>query len=172
MPYLLHAHSIPIPYKNQCQNETPKTSKISSKILKKYLPNPPKMAPKSLPGTLLGAYLQKVLILHQFFVPMEVQWEPRETSKITKNHQNSKKEDPKKAPKISTSKNIENKWFWDSPGPAGSCWDSSESVVFTNSPNHEKVIKIDPKSTHLGAPGDTKITKKAKTWPPGKHLKK
>ena len=39
-------------------------------------------------------------------------------------------------------------WFWASPEPAGSCWDSSESVVFTNSPNHEKVIKMDPKSTY------------------------
>ena len=87
----------------------PKNIKNKVKNTQKYLPNPPKMGTKSLPGTLLGALLQKVLFLHLLFVPMEVQWEPRGTSKITKNHKNSKKEGPKKAPKISTSKNVENK---------------------------------------------------------------
>jgi len=64
----------------------PKNIKNKVKNTQKYLPNPPKMGPKSLPGTLLGALLQKVLFLHLIFVPMEVQWEPRGTSKITKNH--------------------------------------------------------------------------------------
>ena len=47
MPYLLHTHSMHIPYKKQCQNSTKKTSKIRSKILKntsqihlKWVPNP------------------------------------------------------------------------------------------------------------------------------------
>ena len=47
MPYLLHTHSIHIPYKKQCQNSTQKTLKIMSKILKntsqihlKWVPNP------------------------------------------------------------------------------------------------------------------------------------
>ena len=47
MPYLLHTHSIHIPYKKQCPNSTQKTSKIRSKILKntsqihlKCVPNP------------------------------------------------------------------------------------------------------------------------------------
>ena len=64
----------------------PKNIKNKVKNTQKYLPNPPKMGPKSLPGTLLGALLQKVLFLYLIFVPMEVQWEPRGSSKITKNH--------------------------------------------------------------------------------------
>ena len=87
----------------------PKNIKNKLKITQNYLQNPPKMGPKSLPGTLLGALLQKVRFLHLIFVPMEVQWEPRGSSKITKNQKNSKKEGPKKASKISTSKNLENK---------------------------------------------------------------
>ena len=63
----------------------PKNIKNKLKNTQKYLPNPPKMSPKSLPGTLLGAFLQKVLFLHQNFLPMEVQWEPRGSPKITKN---------------------------------------------------------------------------------------
>ena len=35
----------------------------------------------------------------------------------------------------------ENMWFWESLGPAKSSWDSSESVIFIYSPNHEKVTK-------------------------------
>ena len=99
----------------------PKNIKNQVNNTHKYLPNPPKMGPKSLPGTLLGALLQKVLCLHLLFEPMKAQWEPRGTPKITKNHENSKKDDPKKAPKISTSKNIEHVRFWEPPGPAGSC---------------------------------------------------
>ena len=62
----------------------PKNIKNKVKNTQKYLPNPPKMGTKSLPGTLLGALLQKVLFLHLIFVPMEVQWEPRGSLKITK----------------------------------------------------------------------------------------
>ena len=47
MPYLLHTHSIHIPYKKQCQNSTQKTSKIrstihtnTSQIHLKWVPNP------------------------------------------------------------------------------------------------------------------------------------
>ena len=64
----------------------PKHIKNNVKNTQKYLPNPSKKDPKYLPGTLLGALLQKVLFLHLLFVPMELQWEPRGSSKITKNH--------------------------------------------------------------------------------------
>ena len=64
----------------------PKNIKNKVKNTQKYLPNPPKMGTKSLPGTLLGALLQKVLFLHLIFVAMEVQWEPRRSSKTSKNH--------------------------------------------------------------------------------------
>ena len=64
----------------------PKNIKNKVKNTQKYLPNPPKMGTKSLPGTLLGALLQKVLFLNLIFLPMEVQWEPRGSPKITKNH--------------------------------------------------------------------------------------
>ena len=86
----------------------PKNIKNKLKNTQKYLPNPPKMGPKSLPGTLLGALLQKVQFLHLIFVPKVTKWEPRVSPKVTKNHKNSKKEGPKKAPKFSTSKHIEN----------------------------------------------------------------
>ena len=83
----------------------------------------------------------------------------------------SRKKDPKNTSKTNTSKNIENIRFWEGPGPAESSWDCSENAVLTNSPNHQKVVKIDPKSIYLGAPQDTKITKSAEKWPPEKHLK-
>ena len=87
----------------------PKNIKHKLKNTQKYLPNPPKMGPKSLPGTLLGGLLQKVLFLHRIFVPREVQWEPRGTSKITKNHKNSKKRVLKTHLKSVPQKNTENK---------------------------------------------------------------
>ena len=51
------------------------------------------------------------------------------------------------------------------PGPTESCRDSSENVVFTNSPNHEKVFKIDSNCIYFGGPGDTKTTKSMKNEP-------
>ena len=95
---------------------------------------------------------------------------PKGTPKITKNHKKSKKEGAERPCKFDTSKNIKNDRFWEGLGPAESCWDSGESVVFTNSPNHEKVLKNAPKSVYLGGPGDTKITKRRKTWTPTKTM--
>ena len=57
------------------------------------------------------------------------------------------------------------------PGPTESCRDSSENVVFTNSPNHEKTLKIDSKSIYFGGPWDTKITKSVKKWTKGNTWK-
>ena len=57
------------------------------------------------------------------------------------------------------------------PGPTESCRDSGENVVFTNSPNHEKALKIDSKSIYFGGPWDTKITKREK-MNQGKYMKK
>ena len=67
-------------------NLNPKNIKKKVKNTQKYLPNPPKMGPKSLPGTLLGALLQKVPNFPPIFVPRVAKWEPRGSSKISKNH--------------------------------------------------------------------------------------
>ena len=94
-----------------------KNIKNKIKNTQKYLPNPPKMGPKSLPGTLLGALLPKVLLFHQISIPMEVQWEPRGSSKITKTRKKRVlkkhlKSVPQKTSKISD---------LGGAGPAGSC---------------------------------------------------
>ena len=86
----------------------PKNIKNKVKNTQKYLQNPPKMGPKSLPGTLQGALLQKNALFPPKVRTNGPQMEPRGSPKVTKNHKNSKKEGPKKTPKISTSKSIEN----------------------------------------------------------------
>ena len=58
-----------------------------------------------------------------------------------------------------------------SPGPTESCRDSSENVVFTNLPNHEKTFKLHSKSIYFGGPWDTKITKSVKKWTKGNTWK-
>ena len=98
--------------------------------------------------------------------------EPTGTPKISGNHKKSQKDGLESALQFSTSKNINNLWFWEALGPAESCRDSSENVVFTNSPNHEKMFKIDSNSMYFGGPGDTKIAKSWKTWANGKYMKK
>ena len=77
----------------------------------------------------------------------------------------------KNTPKTNNSKSIKNNGFWEVPGPAEWSWDSSENAVFTNSPNHKKVLNIDPTSIYFGSPEDAKITKSAEKWPPEKQLK-
>ena len=109
---IYHTYFIHIPYISHMKSNAktqPKKHQNKVKHNQKYLPNPPKMGSKFFPGTLLGALLQKVLFLHLIFVPMVAKWEPRGSSKIIYNHKDSKKECPKKTPKISTSKSIENK---------------------------------------------------------------
>ena len=109
MPYLLHTHSIHIPYKKQCQNSTQKTSKIRSKILKntsqihlKWVPNP------SL-GLSWEPFCKKCLISPQFSCqespngsPEGAQMSPKITKtrkkRVLKRHLKSV---PQKASKIS-----------------------------------------------------------------------
>ena len=74
----------------------------------------------------------------------------------------SGKEGAERPFKFDTSKNIKNNGFWEGLGPAEWCWDSGESVVLTNSPRHKKMLKMAPKSSYLGGPGDTKIRKSVK----------
>ena len=92
------------------------------------------------------------------------------TPKITKNHKKSKIEGAERPFEFDTSKNTKNKRFREGLGPAESCWDSGESVVFTNSPRHEQMPKMAPKSSYFGGPGDTKIRKNVKKRPPQKQL--
>ena len=99
----------------------------------------------------------------------DAQMVPTGTHKITQNHKKSKKEGAERPFKFDTSKNIKNNRFWEGLEPAGSCWDSGESVVFTNSLRHEKILKIASKSSYFGGPGDTKIRKSVKKWPPEKQ---
>ena len=59
-------------------------------------------------------------------------------------------------------KNVKNNRFWEGLGPAKSCWDSGESVVFTNSPRHEKIPKWLQKASiweALGTPKSEKVWK-------------
>ena len=89
----INAYAIPTshtfhtyPIKKAMPKLNPKNIKNKVKNTQKYLQNLAKMGSKSLPGNLLGTLLQKVVFLHLLFVPMEVQWEPRGSPKINKNH--------------------------------------------------------------------------------------
>ena len=96
-------------------------------------------------------------------------WCPKGRPKSLKIIKNRKKEGAERPFKFDTSKNTKNNRFWEGLEPAGSCWDSGESVVFTNSLRHEKIVKMAPKSSYFGGPGDTKIRKSVKKSPPEKQ---
>ena len=50
-------------------------------------------------------------------------------------------------------------------GPAASCRDSGESIVFTNLPNHAPVFKVNSKSAYLGGPDDLMTPKSQRIAP-------
>ena len=62
--------------------------------------------------------------------------------------------------------------FREALGPAESCWDSGENVVFTNSPHHEKNVKMVSTSIDFGGPGDTRITQIVKKGATARHMEK
>ena len=87
--------------------------------------------------------------------------EPTGTPEIITNHEKNKQMVSKSKGHFNPvpQETFENIGFWEALGPAESYRDSGESVVFTNSPNHEKIFKVDSKSIDFGGPGDVKITK-------------
>ena len=63
------------------------------------------------PADVLGAHRTKVLSFAPHVLPNGPQREPRGIPKITKNHEKTKKEGPKRTPKLSSSKNTEHLLF-------------------------------------------------------------
>ena len=61
--------------------------------------------------------------------------------------------------------------FWEALGPAESCWDAHENVVFTNSPHHKQIVKMVSSNIYFGGPGDITITQSVKKGATGKHMK-
>ena len=68
-------------------------------------------------------------------------------------HEQDAKNNLKRALQFSTSKNIKNLWCWEALGPAESCRDSSENVVFIIRLITEKGSKLIQKTSALTAPG-------------------
>ena len=162
MPYILHTHSMHIPYKKQCQNSTQKTSKIRSKILKttskihlKWVPNP------SL-GLSWEPFCKKCLISPQFACQESPNGSPEGAQKSLKITKTRKKNVLKKHLK-SVPQKTSKMWDFgspqDLPDRAETRARASFSLIHPITKKSSKLTKKAPILEPLGTPKSQKIRK-------------